>query len=407
MPEWEVTVYLISTPGIMIALVWLGYVTLLLAHGTPPRLIDLPADEPPGGWPKLAVIFAARNEADGVEKATRSMLAQDYPALEVVATNDRSTDATGAILDRLAAEDARLRVVYVHELPPGWLGKNHALHQAARATDADWLLFTDADVVLSPGVLRQAVADAVRIGAGHTVVIPEVPAESFGEKLFMSQFVMLFALFSPPWAVLNPRRTSHLGIGAFNLVRADALKKLGGFERLRLSVDDDMQLGRALKYAGNRPQVLRGEGAVSVRWQVGFWGMVRGLEKNFFAGAKYGVALAVIAGLALLGIAYAMPAALAAGPWWVRGVCVAGLSALCFVVHRVGRQSRIGWHYGLLLPLSSIALVFTLARSTWFTLRRGGVRWRDHLYPLNELRRHVRERERWLADLRRSARGRR
>src|ERR1700722_3900640 len=69
----------------------------------------IPAEPPPGGWPSLAVIFAARNEAEMVERATRSLLAQDYPELALIAVDDRSTDGTGAILDALAVVDARLK----------------------------------------------------------------------------------------------------------------------------------------------------------------------------------------------------------------------------------------------------------------------------------------------------------
>src|SRR4051794_14286975 len=151
----------ISALGVIGSLAWL----VLLVHLARYRdkvifLADLGDREPDGGWPTLAVLFAARDEEGMVGEATRSMLAQDYPGLEVIAVDDRSVDATGAILDAIAAEDGRLRVVHVRELPPGWLGKTHALQGGSEATSARWLLFTDADVVLGPGALRKAVAFA-------------------------------------------------------------------------------------------------------------------------------------------------------------------------------------------------------------------------------------------------------
>jgi glycosyltransferase involved in cell wall biosynthesis len=66
--------------------------------------------------------------------------------------NDRSEDRTGEILDRLASENSRLRVIHVTSLPSGWLGKNHALDRGAAAANGEFLLFTDADIVMDPSV---------------------------------------------------------------------------------------------------------------------------------------------------------------------------------------------------------------------------------------------------------------
>src|SRR5205085_9094183 len=100
----------------------------------------------PGEWPRVSVIVAARNEARNVEEALQSVLDQDYPRLEILVADDRSTDGTAGILDRMAARDARLRPLHITALPPGWLGKNHALDFAARHAKGEWLLFTDADI---------------------------------------------------------------------------------------------------------------------------------------------------------------------------------------------------------------------------------------------------------------------
>lgn len=81
--------------------------------------------------PLVSILVPARDEERRVlERAVRSMLAQDYPRFEVIAVDDRSTDATKAILDKIAMSDERLRVAAGAELPAGWLGKPHALAQA-------------------------------------------------------------------------------------------------------------------------------------------------------------------------------------------------------------------------------------------------------------------------------------
>src|SRR4051794_37399796 len=106
------------------SLVWIGQLAVATAHRRrPPQLAGLPDDEPPDGWPRLAVVIAARDEEAMIARAVRSLLDQDYPDLELIVVDDRSSDRTGAILDDLARDESHLRVVHIEALPDGWLGK--------------------------------------------------------------------------------------------------------------------------------------------------------------------------------------------------------------------------------------------------------------------------------------------
>jgi cellulose synthase/poly-beta-1,6-N-acetylglucosamine synthase-like glycosyltransferase len=100
---------------------------------------------PPEAAPRVSILVAAKDEQASVETCIRSLLAQDYPSFEIIAADDRSEDDTGPILDRLAAEDPRVRTVHIRDLPPGWAGKNHALHTALQHATGQVLFFTDAD----------------------------------------------------------------------------------------------------------------------------------------------------------------------------------------------------------------------------------------------------------------------
>jgi hypothetical protein len=130
--------------------------------------------------------------------------------------------------------------------------------------------------------------------------------------------------------------------------------------------------------------------------------MIRGLEKNFFAGAEFRLAGVCFGSLVLLWFGAGPHFGLFVGPWWTRAICLAGIGALGAILQIIGKSSRIRWPYALALPISAAMLVYALMRSTWFTLRRRGVRWREHFYPLAELKAHVQQRNLWAKEVWRS-----
>ncbi|MBK7971883.1 MAG: glycosyltransferase [Deltaproteobacteria bacterium] len=210
------------------------------------------ADQEPvlARWPRVTVVSPACNEARHVEAAVRSTLALDYPELALVAVNDRSTDRTGEILDRLAVEDPRLVVVHVRELPDGWLGKLNALQAGVERGDGEWLLFMDADVHLAPDALRRAIADAERHGLDLLTVVPTI--ESAG-RLAGAIFGLSLAILSAGGRltrVSDPRSPAVAATGAFILVRRAALARTPGFAWLKLEVADDFGLCLLIKSHG-------------------------------------------------------------------------------------------------------------------------------------------------------------
>ena len=168
-------VVLWATLGAVSSLAFL-YGTVMLVRRCP-QLDEVDANDP-SSWPTLSVVVPARDEAHTIEPAVASLLAQDYPNLQVVLVDDRSTDETGTIIDRLAAKDSRVAAVHVRELPDGWLGKVHALQRGVERASGDFILFTDADIHFAPGVLRRAIAWSEAERLDHLAVLAEVTSPS-------------------------------------------------------------------------------------------------------------------------------------------------------------------------------------------------------------------------------------
>jgi Glycosyl transferase family 2 len=369
---------------------WLGVAWLAWrADRALPDLGDQPPDPAP---PSVSVVVPCRDEARHVEAAVRSLLAQDLPALQVVAVDDRSSDATGAILDGLARGDPRLTVVHLTALPTGWLGKSQALDVGGRRASGDWLLFTDGDVLFRPGALRRALGYARAHGLGHLAAAPRFIAPGFLERAFVTGFGAFASLAFRVHRLPAARSRAFVGIGAFNLVRRSDWERIGGHRRLRLEVVDDVKLGLLLRRSGVAQGALSGGDLVAVRWQHGFWPSVLGLVKNAFAGTEYRpwVAVAAALALALAGLGPLLLALLALASHQGPAAALAGGALLVGVAIHGGAARRLAGGSGLeglALPLSAALLAGVLLGSTAVALWRGGVVWRGTRYPLAELRR--------------------
>lgn len=376
--------------GLCLAL-WLG-IAALVRYGVRsiPDLRRIEPDSPPrpDGWPSVRIVVAARDEAAEIETALRSLLALDYPHLEIVVVDDRSTDGTGAILDRVAARDPRVRVVHVDALPDGWLGKNHALHVGAQGAETDWLLFTDADVRFRPDALRKAVRLAEAEGADHLACSPGLISRSLSLDAMVAFFSLLFALFVQAFLVANPRSGAHVGIGAFNLVRTSVYRAIGGHTRIRLRPDDDLKLGKVIKQAGYRQRLAIGRGWVDVPWYHDLAEMARGLEKNTYAPFEYNLWRALLTGVPYF-FTFTLPwTGLLLAPSGTARLLFGGAVAVMLLVAAIHGQIVTGRAVlsAVTLPVASLVFAGIFLRAVWLTHRRGGIVWRDHFYPLERLR---------------------
>lgn len=179
-------------------------------------------------YPLVSVIVPARNEEGKIEICLQSLLKTDYSNIEIIAVNDRSEDRTGAIMDRLADGNKRLRVIHIKELPEKWLGKNHAMYKASQTAKGDFLLFTDGDIIFEKETLRLAIQYITHNNLDHICLFPQTIPGSYWENALTVFFGLLFILGTKPWAIPGGSKRAYAGIGAFNLVGKSAYDKIGG-----------------------------------------------------------------------------------------------------------------------------------------------------------------------------------
>jgi glycosyltransferase involved in cell wall biosynthesis len=348
----------------------------------------------------VSVIVPARNEGAAVADGLRSLLASRGVQLEVIAVDDRSTDETGRAMDALEREprttDVRYLVEHVENLAAGWLGKPHAMARGASLATGEWLLFTDGDVVFAEDTLARALAWLEREGGDHLLVVPTVVARSAGEAM-MLPFLHILSIWGPRlWRVADPASRDAVGVGAFNLMRRSTYDEVGGWERLRMEVIEDVRMGLLIKQAGFASRVVTGRNLVRIRWAHGASGVVENLTKNVFAAFRFRIGLMVVGTVATAAICLLPFAGMVIGSRWDRAwlgpslVSVAALTALYWRYRRFADPNGAATVLWLLaFPAAALVFVYAMARSMVLTLVRGGVVWRGTFYPLRELREYA------------------
>lgn len=378
----------------ILASVSLIFVSFLLSEWTIRRLDRIPQNTAtPINLPSVSVIFAARNEQEAIEQAAESMLQLQYPNLELIIVDDRSTDQTPAILEQLCNRHQnlsnttpKLHYVRIDTLPDQWLGKCHALCIGANQATGEWLLFTDADVQMHPKTLSAAISFAEQEQADHVTLAPYCTMPTWILCTFVATFAFLFKAFVKPFQIANPKSPAHVGIGAFNLVRRSTYQAIGGHESIRLCPDDDVKLGKRIKQAGYAQRFANGLGLISVPWYPSLRAVFLGLEKNCFAGIDYSITTWLGSNLFIFTTAIL--------PWllapFADGYCQAMLLITCALWLIIGATNalRCGYRidHGLALPIGIALFLLVLNRSILLTFARGGIYWRDTFYSLKSLR---------------------
>ena len=374
-----------SVSELLPALPWLvPFASLFRLASNRPNLSDVP----PAAGPLVSVIVPARNESVAIETVVRSVLASTYQPLELLVLDDRSTDETAAIVERLAAEDARLRLVPGEPLPEGWYGKPWACLQGYRAARGDLLLFTDADTRHGPELLARAVGALRAERADLVTVAPRQRCETFWERLVMPQIWLLLGVRYHPSRVNRARRERDvIANGQFILMPRESYEAVGTHEVVRHEVAEDLALAQAFHRAGRRIHFAFAERLMETRMYHSLPHLVEGWSKNVYLGGRRSFpqepvlrALVPVMLLAAFLFWLVPPAVLAVtgataglGP---AAVVATALSALFWMLISYGM--KIPPWYGLLYPIGALVALYIGARSTWRGARR--VEWRGRVY---------------------------
>lgn len=267
-----------------VALVWASrHLDIARAGRSLPPLSSRDAPPSSSDRPRVSVLVAAKDEEANIERCIRSWLRQDYPDFELIVINDRSTDRTGPIIDRLAATDRRLRPVHVTALRPGWFGKNNAMHEGVSRASGAWLCFSDADCEMTaPQALSVAMHDAAVRRVDFLSILPRLDVQSLWEQIIQPACGGIMMLWFSPLRVNKPRSRAAYANGAFMLLSRTAYDTIGGHEPVRTEVNEDVHMARRAKEAGLSLQIVPNADLYTVRMYQNFRQAWNGWSRIFY-----------------------------------------------------------------------------------------------------------------------------
>jgi chlorobactene glucosyltransferase len=342
----------------------------------------------PEDLPLISVLIPARNEEEDIVPCLESLRQQDYPAFEILVLDDNSTDRTAERVAEVVAADPRIRLLRGQPLPQGWAGKPYACHQLAAEARGSWLLFTDADTIHAPAMLRSALAYAHEYKLSLISGLPLQKTVSFSQRVVVPAMYFIILCCMPLWWVQGSRRPKPgLVIGQFIFVSAADYREVGGHEAVRSRILEDIWLGFTMARRGKRLGVVDLSGVVSCRMYEGVGDLWEGFGKFAYSIASLGTWLFVLIALGVMGL-FVTPFILMAShlsPWLPKfgdwfAIIVAQVVLILVMRILVDRRFSYKRRYFVSLPAG---VLFLLASGVWAWKRRhtgGGVSWKDRTY---------------------------
>jgi len=240
--------------------------------------------------------------------------------------------------------------------------------------------------VFEPTTLRRAVGLMEGEGLDHLAAIPDIRVPGVALRAFVAAFGVFFSLYARPWKARDARSRHHIGVGAFNLIRAEVYRAIGTHRAIAMRPDDDIKLGKLVKRRGFCQDVVYGRDFITVEWYSALGELVDGLMKNAFAGVNYSL-LAVAGSTAGLVLTSVWPfLALFATRGAARALNGVSVLLLVLIFRTSARYSGARLGYVLAFPASALLFAYIIWRSALLAVIRGSVTWRGTAYPLAQLR---------------------
>jgi glycosyltransferase involved in cell wall biosynthesis len=319
--------------------------------------------------PAVSVIMPVLNEAEHLEAAVGSVLAQDFAGeLELLLAVGPSKDETNKIAAKIAKADPRIRLV---ENPAGLTtaGMNLCINQAK----ADIIIRVDAHSELAPGYIKRGVELLAETGADELGGIMLARGRSAFQQAVAWAYSSRFGIGGAAYHVggaAGEAESAYLGI-----FRADALARVGGYDESIIR-GEDWDLAQRIKATGGlvwfSPELTvtywprgRFEKLIKQFWSTGVW---RGdlTRRNFAAASKRYFAPPVMVAAVAAGLLAAM-FGLVLGILPLAGY-LAAVAALAVTAADLSLKARVA----LLVVLPSIH--FSWGAGFWFGFLRGAAK---------------------------------
>jgi len=348
----------------------------------------------PPHTPLISVCIPARNEERNIRACVEAILAQEYPNFEVIVLDDRSTDATSSILADITSRAPRLRPINGADLPEGWVGKPHALHQAAAVARGDWLCFVDADTFITPGGISACYAKAIETNADMFTIMTFQIMGSFWEKVVMPLIMTALSVGFSPRKVNDPKRKDAIANGQFIMIKRSIYDAIGGHVSVKDQIVEDKAMAEQVKWNGYRLIVADGHAVARTRMYTSLPEMWEGWTKNIYLGLRdqpsllilgiFGAFVLLIAALFLpvwpwLGLFWYLQG----GGWMAATVIVQSLILWAFLIYvraHVAKAMDISAWYALTTSLGAAVFAALMLTSTWRVLSGRGAMWKGRMY---------------------------